>query len=104
MSNEDLLSCNKTELLCIARAQGLPPLRKDLSIEVLAQIVTGEYEPKPEHIAGTLYTRAKLERFIFDNISVTRSQLPGCTGRCTTYPCSEGRHALCFYPNRASVQ
>lgn len=104
MTDEALLTCNKTELLCIARTQGLPPLRKNLPIETLARIVAGDLNVKPEHIAGTGYTRQMLETYIQSNFSVIRSQLPGCNGRCTTYPCSEGRHALCFAPNRDVVQ
>lgn len=104
MSDEALMGCNKTELLCLAKTQGLPPLKKNLPVETLARIVSGEMEPKPEHIAGTSYTRAMLEKYIQDHIEVVRSQLPGCNGRCTSYPCSEGRHALCFAPNRDAVQ
>jgi hypothetical protein len=104
MTDEVLLTCNNTELLCLARVQGLPPLRKNLPTETLARIVAGDLPVKPEHVAGTDYTRASLEKYIQNNFSVIRSQLPGCNGQCTTYPCSEGRHALCFAPNRDVVQ
>jgi hypothetical protein len=104
MADEALMTCNKTELLCLARVQGLPPLRKSLPVETMARIVAGEIPAKPEHIAGTGYTRTSLEKYIQDNYSRIRSQLPGCNGKCTSYPCSEGRHALCFGPNRDVVQ
>src|SRR4051812_40897577 len=98
--DKTLEECNETELLWLARQQGLGHLRRGLDRQVLLAIVSGDTEPLPEHFAGTAYTRLKLQIFIEKNWGVVASQLPGCDGKCTTFPCSEGRHLMCFEPNR----
>lgn len=103
--DELLHKCNTTELLWMARAQGLGHLRRSLAREVLVGLITGELEFEPmKHLAGTAATRARLEAFIWENIDRTRSQLPGCDGHCTTYHCTEGRHALCFAGNKDVIR
>jgi hypothetical protein len=104
MNDEDLFKCNATELVQIARRQGLPALRRDLPKEQLVAIVTGYQDPDNSAVAGTQQTRAQLEKFLADHWGVVRSQLPGCNGRCTSYPCSEARHAMCFMPNVDQIQ
>lgn len=107
MSEDEILwQCNETELLQMARSQGLPPLRRGLPKGELVAIVMGERDPLPEQVAQTAYTRAKLEAFINhpDNWGRLMSQLPGCNGKCSTFHCTEGKHALCFYPNAGQVQ
>jgi hypothetical protein len=101
--DEILKFCNETELLQLARKQGVGILRRGIPLETLIKIVTGEEEVKTSQLSGTMETRAKLERFIQENIERTRSQLPGCTGRCTTFPCTEGRHGLCYGVNENTV-
>jgi hypothetical protein len=105
--NDDILKlCNETELLQMARRQGLGSLLRHLTRETLESIVSGRIEVEAYHLAGTDYTRRALERFIHDpaNYERTRSQLPGCTGCCSSYPCSEGRHGMCFIPKASQVQ
>jgi len=103
--NDDILQhCNETELLDIARRQGLGILRRGIPRETLMGLVSGVLAMTPDYISGTKETRAMLEAYIFQNYSITRSQLPGCTGRCSTYNCSDGRHAVCFSPNAGEVQ
>jgi len=104
MDDSILQSCNETELLAIARRQGLGILRRGLPRELILGVVSGVLAMKHEYLAGTQETRALLESYIFRNYSITRSQLPGCTGKCSTYNCSDGRHAVCFSPNAGEVQ
>jgi hypothetical protein len=104
MDDTLLAQCNETELLWLARHQGLGHLRRGLPKEVLIAIVSGSLDPQPEHFAGTAYSREKLEAFIKKHWDVVMSQLPGCNGQCITYACSEGRHLMCFEPNRDGVQ
>lgn len=104
MNDNDLFLCNETELVQIARRQGLPPLRHDLPKEELVAIVGGYKDPDGSHLAGTKTTRTLLQAFLKENWGVVRSQLPGCDGKCTSYPCSEGRHAMCFTPNMDQIQ
>lgn len=101
--DEFLSQCNETELLHIAKAQGLGRIRRGLPRKTLEGIVAGEFFPSPDHLCGTSITRAKLEAYIRDHFAIVRSQLPGCTGRCTEYPCSDGRHALCFRSENESI-
>jgi len=103
MDDTGLYNCNETELLSMARRQGLGALRRGLTKERLVALVGGYDNPHPNDFAGTQFTRAKLELFIHDNWGVVRSQLPGCNGQCTKYPCSEGTHASCYAPNKGSV-
>jgi hypothetical protein len=103
MDDSLLWECNQTELLQLAYEQGLGRLRAGLPKEVLFQIVRGEVNPGPEHLSDTKETRELLEKFIERHWEKTRSQLPGCTGKCTSYPCSEGRHGACYAPNKHLV-
>ena len=98
MDDTILQRCNKTELLCIARRQKLGSLSRGLTKELLVQIVSGEVPMRPEYLAATTYTRKRFQQYIAVNIERARSQLPGCDGCCTTYPCSDVRHGLCFIP------
>ena len=104
MDDSVLKNCNETELVSLARRQGLGILRRGLPHETLVGLVSGELAMKPEFLSGTTETRAMLETYIFKNYNITRSQLPGCTGKCSTYNCSDGRHAICFSPNAGGVQ
>ena len=98
--NEDvaLMSCNETELLWMARRQGLGQLRRGLPQERLVAIITGNIAPETSDFSGMTFTRRSLEGFIVKHYDRIASQLPGCSGKCTTFACSEGRHALCFMP------
>ena len=96
--------CNETELLALARSQGLGRLKMGIPHEELVQLVRGAIPLQPHHVSETMNTRALLESFIEKNWGRIRSQLPGCNGKCTTYPCTEGKAALCFYPNKALLQ
>ena len=90
---------NRTELVEIVRRRTQVIVRRSLPIERLQHLaVTGE-TPLDTERADSMRTRVSLERFILNNWMAINSQLP-CTGelrgRCTIYPCSEGRHANCF--------
>lgn len=104
MDDSVLRHCNETELLELARRQGLGILTRGIPTEILVGLVSGELAMKPEFLSGTVETRKMLETHIFKNYSITRSQLPGCDGHCPTYKCSEGRHAVCFLPSAREVQ
>lgn len=103
IQEDDVLSkCNETELLALGRRQGLPRLKRGIPHQELVDIIRGAIDVRPEHISETVETRRLLENFI-NHPSVygrLRSQLPGCDGKCTTFPCTDGKHALCFFPNK----
>lgn len=99
-----LSSCNETELLALARRQGLGRLRRGIPEAELIDIIRGAVPLQPGHISETTNTRSVLQDFINKNWGQLRSQLPGCDGKCLTFPCTEGKHALCFYPNKALLR
>lgn len=90
---------NKTELLeAVKEKTGLTP-RVDLSEERLVQLVYNPSSMVPEEVADINKTRAKLEAWITNNWDWVNGQIP-CTGelrgKCTKYPCSNGRHMDCY--------
>lgn len=93
--------CSETELLALALRQGLGRLRRGIEKSELVGIVSGTIPLRKDHLSETGSTRKLLEDFIAKNWGQLRSQLPGCNGKCCTFPCTEGKHALCFYPNKA---
>lgn len=104
MTDEMLWQCNETELLWLARRQGIGHLKRGIPKQELVSIVGGYIEPGPHHFAETVVTRKMLEAFIQKHWGKVASQLPQCTGKCTTFNCTEGKHGTCFYPNRELVQ
>jgi hypothetical protein len=99
-----LMWCSETELLALARKQGLGRLRRGIPKSELVDLVRGAIPLQREHHSETMETRRVLEAFIAKNWGQLRSQLPGCDGKCTTFACTEGKHALCFYPNKRLLQ
>lgn len=100
MSDEVLEWCNETELIGLAHKQGLGRIRRGLSKETLIALVSGAIKVGPEHLAQSVRTRGVLEDFITLNRKKLESQLPGCNGRCRTFHCTDGKHALCYFQNR----
>src|SRR5437660_551060 len=85
---DDVLKrCSETELLALARRQGLGRLRRGIPKEELIDVVRGAIPLRQEHHSETMETRRLLEAFIAKNWGQLRSQLPGCDGKCTTFPC-----------------
>jgi hypothetical protein len=101
MQPEDaiLQTCNESELLWLARLQGLPNLRRGLPREELIALVSGASPVMEHHLAGTNYTRGRLEDFVQAHMDRLRGQLPGCNGRCRSFLCTEGKHMSCFLPS-----
>lgn len=92
--------CNESELLTLIRKQGLPRLKRGLSLQELLGVASGELQVLPHMISETEVTRGILEDFINKNWGKVQSQLPGCNGKCRTFECTEGKHALCLFPNK----
>lgn len=99
-----LFSCNETELLWMARRQGIGFLRRGLPKDRLVALVAGMELPRPSDLSPTGYTRGKLERYLQANLAAVSNQLPDCNGVCTKWECTEGKHAGCFIPARGVVQ
>lgn len=94
---------NDTELWELARmglsAAWRRPIRllRSLPRERVIYLVESGAQPDPSEII--LESRVKLEQWIARNWEMVNSQLP-CTGpdrgKCTKYPCPEGRHLSCY--------
>lgn len=92
---------NRTELLQILSTEkyGYLRVRASVPLERLAHLVRTMEQPTSEEIALTADSRRKLHMWIDKNRLQIESQLP-CSGpnrgKCTIYPCSEGKHLDCF--------
>ena len=85
----DLEGVNATELIEIARDAGLGNLTRSLTHEQLIAVLNGDHRA-PGTTQDALETkRAKMQNHIRVNWLRLRSQLPGCTGKCTTYGCPD---------------
>lgn len=101
--DQSLNLLNESELLWMTRLQGLPVIRRGLPHAELVAIVSGTIPVTGAHLAGSNFTRECLEGFITQNFDLIRTQLPGCNGKCRTFPCTEGKHMSCFVPNELVV-
>jgi hypothetical protein len=97
--DEILFSCNESELLWIARIQGHPILRRGIPRDELVGILVGDVRVQSHHMSGTIFSRASLEDGIRAKWNSLMGQLPGCTGQCRTFLCTEERHMDCFVKN-----
>ncbi len=95
----DYIFMNKSELLQILASDkyGNLRLKHSVSIERLAHLVkTGEKPTSDELLSDS---RRRLQLWIERNAAQIASQLP-CSGpnkgKCTIYPCSEGKHLDCY--------
>ena len=99
--NEQLESLNQTELLQILGNSGHGNHRLSVHVpkERLISLIRTGKDPQPDELAGTMETRKRLQEWIVESWLQIGSQLP-CSGpdkgRCTVYPCSEGRHLECY--------
>jgi hypothetical protein len=97
---------NETELLEMVRRNTGAVLKRSISRDRLVQIVYGA-APIPEELSGTTETRRTLQIFIEKNWNWINSQIP-CKGenrgKCSIYPCPEGRHLDCYQSARAQIR
>lgn len=103
MNRETLSTLSETELLQLIRNAGIGILKRGIDHTVLESILLKEVEVLPGQLSPTNFTRDKLQKFITARWAILSNQLPGCDGKCTTYPCSEAQHISCFNPNRELV-
>lgn len=101
MPGETLDRYNRTEMVEFIRRYTGKIVRRSLPIERLWELTSqgAAAAPRDDELSATNGTRVTLERFITNNWVRINSQLP-CSGelkgKCTVYPCSEGRHLACF--------
>ena len=94
-----LHTLNTTELAFIIRRQTGLIVKRSVPRERLVQLLENGLSLTPEEIASTTDSRQRLQLFVLSNWEGIQSQLP-CKGdnrgRCTIYPCPEGRHIDCL--------
>lgn len=101
MSQEtDVLSnLNDTELAQLIRRQTGLIVKRAVGRQRLLQLLEDGGMPGPEEISSTNESRKRLQIYVEKNWIGLQSQLP-CKGenrgRCTIYPCPEGRHVDCL--------
>lgn len=98
---------NDTELWEMARVQltgawGRPiRLKRSLPRERVIELIENNLQPATEEMV--LETRFRLEQWVAKNWEGVNSQLP-CRGlnrgKCTVFPCPDGRHFACFLEAR----
>lgn len=97
MDNLHLL--NETELAYIIRRQMGLVVKRSVGKERLIQLLEDGGMPTEEELSSTTDSRKRLQLYIEKNWEGIQSQLP-CKGenrgRCTVYPCPEGRHVDCL--------
>lgn len=72
-------------------------LRRSVSRERVIQLINASALPHPDELL--LESRLKLELWIAKNWEMVNSQLPcsgALRGKCTAYPCPDGRHLSCY--------
>ncbi len=93
---------NLTELCELIRQRLGFIMKRSTPKERLIQIITHGYQANvsADEISGSTKTRHLLQQFIEKNWIQLNSQIP-CKGenrgKCTIYPCPEGRHFSCFH-------
>lgn len=96
---DNLFTLNETELAYIIRRQTGLVIKRSVRKERLVQLVEEGGAVLEEEIAESTRTRKELQLYVEQNWEGVNSQLP-CKGpdkgKCTIYPCPEGRHVDCF--------
>ena len=90
---------NETELIAMIHRNHIGRVRRGLPREILEGILSGRVPLIADYVSNTTETRSRLQKHIEENWARARSQLPGCDGHCTTWPCTDGQHAACFGVN-----
>lgn len=90
---------NNTELAQLVRSQTGLVIARSVSRERLIEMLASGQPPRPEEVSATNESRKRLQLYVEKSWNGIQSQLP-CKGenrgRCTIYPCPEGRHVDCL--------
>lgn len=90
---------NVTELAFLIRRHTGLVVKRSVGKERLIQLLEDGGVPTAEEVSSTTDSRKRLQLYIEKNWMGIQSQLP-CKGenrgRCTIYPCPEGRHVDCL--------
>lgn len=94
-----LHTLNNTELAQLIRRHTNLVVKRAVPRERLIQLLEDGGLPTLDEVSPTTESRKKLQLYVEKNWMGIQSQLP-CKGenrgRCTIYPCPEGRHVDCL--------
>lgn len=79
---------NKSELRMIVKEYEEYDIRRSATKEELISILDGEYSE--EYRCPLVPIKKDMETYIQTNMTKMRTQLPDCTGKCTTFGCPDG--------------
>lgn len=100
---DTLRQMNETELLYLYRCHTNLVLKRGVGKERMIELLANKQLPQEEEISDTTNSRKSLQLYVEKNWNSLNSQLP-CKGdnrgRCTVYPCPEGRHLDCLLSAR----
>ncbi len=94
-----LHALNETELTQLIRRQTGVIVAKSIGRVRMIDLLENGGVPNPNEVSATNESRKRLQLYFEKNWTGIQSQLP-CKGdnrgRCTIYPCPEGRHVDCL--------
>jgi len=85
---------NKTELIAIIKEYEEIDISRMAKTSSLISLLENGYTDQP--ICKLVPIKEKMEGYIQGNIRKMRTQLPDCTGHCTTYGCPAGVVTNCY--------
>jgi hypothetical protein len=86
---------NKSELLLIIKeSENSDISRMTTSNELISILENGDTTRSKK--CPLFSIKERMENYIQDNIRKMRTQLPNCTGHCTTYGCPNGIVVNCY--------
>lgn len=85
---------NVSELRILVKENEEVDIRRIENRAELVRILEEGYEPKM--LCPLVRKKEVMEDFIQKNINKLRTQLPECTGHCTTFGCPDGMVVNCY--------
>lgn len=86
---------NKSELRAIVKEYEETDIRRSATVTDLLGIME-ETKEASEYECPLVPIKATMEDYIADNMRAMRTQLPECTGKCTTFGCPDGVVVNCY--------
>ena len=86
---------NKTELRAIVKEYEETDIRRSATVPDLLSIIEEDKIPS-DYKCPLVDIKSRMETYIQSNIRAMRTQLPECTGTCTTYGCPDGVVVNCY--------
>lgn len=87
---------NKSELRMLVKENEEIDIRRSVKESELISILMGETPMDSSMKCPLLEVKQSMETYIQNNLRKMRTQLPQCTGTCTTYGCPDGVVVNCY--------